>query len=80
MKFKQRARAGLLVSITLLFVLSVPWYRSADAPLVLWWGLPDWVAVALGCYLGVAILNAFAWLLTDVVDPELPADRDESQP
>jgi hypothetical protein len=32
-------------------------------------GLPDWVAVALGCDLLAAILNAVAWSLTVVDDP-----------
>ena len=32
-------------------------------------GLPDWVLVALGCYVGVAVLNSAAWLLTDLRDP-----------
>ena len=59
----------LLGLIALLYVFSVPWYRSADAPLQLWFGLPDWVAVALLCYLGAGLLNAWAWWITDVVDP-----------
>ena len=25
-----------------------------------------WVAVAVACYMGVAVLNALAWLLTDI--------------
>ncbi len=37
-------------------------------------GMPDWVAVAIGCYVLAAVLNAVAWLLTDVEDrgPEDP--------
>jgi hypothetical protein len=31
-------------------------------------GFPDWVAVALACYIGVAVLNSIAWALTDVPD------------
>lgn len=54
--------------IVLLYVVSVPWYREADAPLRIWLGLPDWVAVALLCYVGVAIVNAVAWVVTDVPD------------
>jgi hypothetical protein len=54
--------------IALLYVLSVPWYRDDDAPLRLWLGLPDWVAVALVCYVGVAIVNAVAWAISDVSD------------
>ena len=34
-----------------------------------------WVAVALGCYAAAAVLNACAWLLTDV--PEGDTSRDE---
>jgi hypothetical protein len=65
---RRRSRAWLLATIGVLFVVSVPWYRSADAPLRLWLGLPDWVAVALVCYVLTALLNSAAWLLTDVND------------
>jgi hypothetical protein len=59
--------------IALLYIASIPWYRDTDAPLRLWFGLPDWVAVALLCYVGVAIVNALAWLWTEVPDdPEAP--------
>jgi hypothetical protein len=57
-----------MVLIVLLYVVSVPWYREADAPLAIWLGLPDWVAVALLCYVGVAIVNAVAWVVTEVPD------------
>ena len=54
--------------IALLYVISVPWYRDADAPMRLWLGLPDWVAVALLCYVGVAFVNAIAWSVAEVPD------------
>jgi len=60
----------LLALIGVLYVASVPWYRADDAPLRLWLGLPDWVATALGCYVVAAVLNAWAWWLTDVRDPD----------
>ena len=63
-----RARLWCLGVIALLYIASIPWYRDSDAPLRLWFGLPDWVAVALLCYVGVAIVNALAWLCTDVSD------------
>jgi hypothetical protein len=69
----RRLRAALLAVIAALYVVSIPWYRSSDAPTAVWFGLPDWVAVALLCYIAVAVLNSFAWLLTDV------PDRDESE-
>lgn len=65
----RRARALLLAGIAVLYVVSIPWYRSAQAEPALLFGLPDWVAVALACYAGVAVLNCVAWLLTDVSDP-----------
>lgn len=68
-------RRLLLVLIGLLYILSVPWYRDSDAPIEVWFGLPDWVAVALACYVGVAVLNAIAWTLAHVED-ELEGDRD----
>ena len=64
----QKIRKLLLATIGLLYVLSVPWYRTAGAEPQLWLGLPDWVAVALACYVGVAVLNSVAWLITDVPD------------
>lgn len=62
-------RRVLLALIAILYVVSIPWYRSGDAQPAVVLGLPDWVAVALGCYVAVAVLNAIAWLLTDVPDP-----------
>ena len=61
-------RRGLLVGIAVLYVLSIPWYRSSTQEPELWMGLPDWVAVALACYGFAAVLNAIAWLLTDIAD------------
>ncbi len=66
---RARTRAVLLVTIVVLYVVSIPWYReTGDLPETVL-GLPDWVAVALGCYVAVALLNCVAWLLTDVRDP-----------
>lgn len=62
-------RRLLLAAIALLYVASIPWYRSASAEPAIWLGLPDWVTVALGCYVLAAVLNAAAWLLTEVPDP-----------
>ncbi len=64
----RRLRRLLLVAIALLYAISIPWYREAGAPAEVWLGVPDWVLVALACYVAVAVLNALAWLLTDVRD------------
>ncbi len=69
-----RVRRALLALIGLLYIVSVPWYRDTEAPLRLVMGLPDWVAVALGCYITIALLNAIAWLSTDF--PEIPEEPD----
>ena len=71
-----RIRALLLFVIGLLYVVSIPWYRAPSDNPAIWLGLPDWVAVALGCYIGVAVLNAFAWLLTEIPDPPPEAGED----
>ena len=68
---------GLLVTIAILFVASIPWYREPGVAPSIWFGLPDWFAVAIGCYVAVAIANALAWLLTDLSDPEEP-HRDDA--
>jgi hypothetical protein len=67
-------RRILLVLIGVLFVLSIPWYRRGGEEAELWLGLPDWVTVALLCYAGAALLNAIAWLLTDVPDDDAPRE------
>jgi hypothetical protein len=61
-------RRGLLVVIGILYVVSIPWYRTSGEAPGLWLGMPDWAAVAVVCYVAVAVLNAAAWLLTDVHD------------
>jgi hypothetical protein len=71
---RARLRIWLLAAIAALVLFSVPWYRETGASVGLIWGLPDWVAVALGCYVGVAILNSVAWLLTDMPEDAAPAE------
>ena len=73
MRWKRNLRGFLLFCIGILFVVSIPWYRSSVGSVELIWGLPDWVAVALGCYVGVAVLNSLAWLLSEFED-DLEAD------
>jgi hypothetical protein len=63
--------------IALLYLASVPWYRDDAAPLRLWLGLPDWAAVALLCYVGVAVVNAVAWSVTEV--PDTLDDSDDAE-
>lgn len=65
-----RLRYVLLAAVGALYVLSIPWYRTSGERPELFWGLPDWVAVALACYAAAAVLNAWAWLKTDVPDAE----------
>lgn len=70
-------RRVLLCVIGLLFAASIPWYRG-DAPPARIFGLPDWVAIAILCYATAAILNAAAWLLTDI--PESTGDDEVRRP
>ncbi len=74
---RARARRGLFLVIGALFIVSVPWYRETGAPVEIVWGLPDWVAVALGCYIVVAILNGIAWLITETPDEPTGAGRED---
>ena len=69
----RRLRAALLSAVAALFVISIPWYRG-DGPPGQLLGLPDWVAVALMCYALAAVLNAVAWLLTEI--PDEPPDAE----
>jgi len=65
-RFKQRLRSILLVGVALCFAASIPWYRRGGEESDVWLGLPDWVSVALLCYVAVAVLNSAAWLLTEI--------------
>ena len=64
-------RRCVLATIAALYVVSVPWYRSTGDEVQVVAGLPDWVAVAVACYVGVAILNGVAWFLTEVPDGDV---------
>lgn len=61
-------RRILLGVIVLLYAASIPWYRTAGVPSTQWLGLPDWVSVALLSYAAIAVLNAVAWMMTDIPD------------
>jgi hypothetical protein len=76
-RVRRRVHFACMIVIALLYLASVPWYRDAEAPLRVWLGLPDWVAVALLCYVGVAMANAVAWIVSDVSDDA--DDPDQSQ-
>ena len=67
-------RRALLAAIGVLFVVSIPWYRRGGEAAELWLGLPDWVSLAILCYVGIAALNSVAWLLTDIPDNVGDAD------
>ena len=72
-RWRARLRVALLLAIVALYAASIPWYRAGGAETGTWWGLPTWVMAALVCYALVAVLNALAWLLTDVPDaPQKP--------
>jgi hypothetical protein len=71
---RRTVRLGLLLAIVVLYVVSIPWYRETGQVPEIVFGLPDWVALALGCYVLVAVFNCIAWLLTDVADPPEPGE------
>lgn len=68
-------RRALLLLVAVLYVASIPWYRETGAAPAIWLGLPDWVTVALACYVVAAVANACAWLLTDIEDAPSPDER-----
>ncbi len=77
--WRRRLRAVLLSLIALLYIVSIPWYRPSGELASVVWGLPDWVSVALACYVAAALLNAVAWLATDVPERDAAADEDEAR-
>ena len=77
---RARLRRGLLGVILVLYGLSIPWYRSGGEQPGRWLGLPDWVAVAVVCYFAIAVLNALAWVLTDVADADAASGSEDPLP
>jgi len=75
---KGRVRCALLLAIGVLYVISIPWYRPSGEPASLLFGFPDWVVVAVGCYAAAALLNAAAWLLSEIPEEEPPEEEAES--
>lgn len=63
-------RRILLGLVILLYVLSIPWYREAGSAGPTIAGMPDWVAVAVACYVAAAVLNAWAWALTEIPEDD----------
>lgn len=77
--WRRRVRRACLWAVAVLYVVSIPWYRHAgEAPRV-WLGLPDWVTVALLCYVAAACLNAVAWIASDVRDAPTEREADRSR-
>jgi hypothetical protein len=74
-----RLRRLCLGVIALLYVASVPWYREPGAEPAIWLGLPDWVALSVLCYVGVALFNSLAWMSTEVPEVEPEAVEDDRE-
>lgn len=83
MTSRRGIRKAALFGMAALYIASVPWYWPGqdETALRVWWGLPDWVAVALGCYVGVAVLNAIAWWMTEMPEESEPgAEGPDTEP
>ena len=75
---RRLVRRILLALIAVLYLVSIPWYRPTGSPVEILLGLPDWVTVALACYVAIAVLNSLAWLLTEVPDGTPPGPGPEA--
>ena len=62
------------ITVLALYVLSIPWYRTPGATPTIVFGVPDWVAVAVACYLAIAVITAIAWHRVRFEEEEDPAD------
>ena len=72
-RVEPRARLWIWAVYLCLFAGSIPWYLPENAPLRLWLGLPHWVVISLGAYLGVALFTV--WVVRNCwPDPDAPAD------
>ncbi len=55
-------RRWYIPTLLLLVVLSVPWYWKAGVLGALYFGMPAWIWISLGCTLGVSALTALGAL------------------
>ena len=65
-----RIRPLLLSLLPILILISVPWYRDTNSEprFSLQAGIPDWVTVAIVCYLLHAIISACIWVFFPPAD------------
>ena len=56
-----RRQRTLFAGMLVLLGIGLPWYRDGGSAPAIWWGVPDWFAIAALCWLGIAALNALAW-------------------
>ena len=70
----------LFAAIGVLLLVALPWYREPGSTPQIWWGLPDWLAIAAMCFVGVAGLNAVAWWSADWDDSWRDDEPDEPGP
>ncbi|WP_252178241.1 hypothetical protein [Endozoicomonas sp. 4G] len=63
-------RTALQLLMFSLLILSVPWYRTPGATPKIYLGMPDWVVLALSCYILVIFINLLLWVSRD--DPPEP--------
>ena len=56
-----RRNRWLFLGMAILLAVGLPWYRDPARRPEIWWGLPDWVVVAILCFFAIACLNAAAW-------------------
>ncbi|WP_062262881.1 hypothetical protein [Endozoicomonas arenosclerae] len=61
-------RTALQLLMLFLLILSVPWYRTPGTEPVIYLGMPDWVLIALTCYVVVIFINLLLWLSRE--DPQ----------
>ncbi|MGI9283463.1 MAG: hypothetical protein ACR2PX_28095 [Endozoicomonas sp.] len=55
-------RTALQLLMLLLLIISVPWYRTPGSDPNIYLGMPDWVILALTCYVLVIFINLLLWL------------------
>ncbi len=75
---KPTIKNSFIFLMLILLIMSVPWYRSDEQMSNTLFGFPEWVMVAIACYLAVTLINIGIWLSNASISDKKNSDKTNS--